>query len=377
MNKSKLEYIWLDGHKPTQSLRSKTLIKSNFSGKLDDCPMWNFDGSSTQQAEGNDSDCLLKPVAIYSDPDRSNGYLIMNEVLNADGTPHESNGRATINDDDDDFWFGFEQEYFLWNPDNNLPLGFPTNGYPSPQGQYYCSVGSENTFGRDCVEEHLDQCLEAGINVEGINAEVATGQWEYQIFAKGAKDAGDQVWIARYLAERNAEKYGLSINLHPKPIKGDWNGSGMHANFSNEVLRTCGDEKIFNKICDEFGKNIKKHITVYGADNDQRLTGDHETQSIDQFSYGVSDRGALVEKFDPPKYIIDQAEKIFQSANIDVGGLEYLVNSEDDKAYIYDINAMSNFVADPEIVLGFDPTDNLVDFVIKEIQKKVKLPVNL
>ena len=294
MNKSKLEYIWLDGYKPTQSLRSKTLVKSNFSGKLDDCPMWSFDGSSTQQAEGNDSDCLLKPVAIYPDPDRSNGYLVMNEVLNADATPHESNGRATINDDDDDFWFGFEQEYFLWNPDTDLPLGFPINGYPSPQGQYYCSVGSENTFGRDCVEEHLDQCLEAGINVEGINAEVATGQWEYQIFAKGAKDAGDQVWVARYLAERNAEKYGLSINLHPKPIKGDWNGSGMHANFSNEVLRTCGDEKVFNKICDEFGKNIKKHITVYGADNDQRLTGAHETQSINQFSYGVSDRGASI-----------------------------------------------------------------------------------
>ena len=125
MNKSKLEYIWLDGYKPTQSLRSKTLVKSNFSGKLDDCPMWAFDGSSTQQAEGNDSDCLLKPVAIYPDPDRSNGYLVMNEVLNADATPHESNGRATINDDDDDFWFGFEQEYFLWNPDTNLPLGFP------------------------------------------------------------------------------------------------------------------------------------------------------------------------------------------------------------------------------------------------------------
>ena len=296
MNKSKLEYIWLDGYKPTQSLRSKTLVKSNFSGKLDDCPMWAFDGSSTQQAEGNDSDCLLKPVAIYPDPDRSNGYLVMNEVLNADTTPHESNGRATINDDDDDFWFGFEQEYFLWDVKRNKPLGFPwpSEEEKSKQGQYYCSVGAANTFGREVVEEHLDQCLEAGINVEGINAEVAPGQWEFQVFAKGAKDAGDQVWVARYLAERNAEKYGLSINLHPKPIKGDWNGSGMHANFSNEVLRTCGDEKVFNKICDEFGKNIKKHITVYGADNDQRLTGAHETQSIDQFSYGVSDRGASI-----------------------------------------------------------------------------------
>ena len=294
-HKSKLEYIWLDGFQPTQSLRSKTRIERDFSGKVEDCPMWSFDGSSTQQADGNDSDCLLKPVAIFPDPDRSNGYLVMTEVLNADGTPHVSNGRATIDDDDNDFWFGFEQEYFLWDPITNLPLGFPENGYPSPQGQYYCSVGAANAFGRDIVEEHLDQCLEAGINVEGINAEVATGQWEYQVFAKGAKNAGDQVWVARYLAERNAEKWGVTINLHPKPIHGDWNGSGMHANFSNEIMRTCGDEKVFNKICDGFGgKNIKKHIEVYGADNDQRLTGLHETQSIDKFSYGVSDRGASI-----------------------------------------------------------------------------------
>ena len=293
--KSKLEYIWLDGFKPTQSLRSKTRIERDFSGKIEDCPMWSFDGSSTQQAEGNDSDCLLKPVAIFPDPDRSNGYLVMTEVLNADGTPHESNGRATIDDDDNDFWFGFEQEYFLNDPTTNLPLGFPENGYPAPQGQYYCSVGAKNAFGRDIVEDHLDQCLEAGINVEGINAEVATGQWEYQVFAKGAKNAGDQVWVARYLAERNAEKWGVSIDLHPKPIKGDWNGSGMHANFSNEVMRSKGGEELFNKICEAFdGKNIKKHMDVYGAHNEERLTGLHETQSIDKFSYGVSDRGASI-----------------------------------------------------------------------------------
>jgi len=291
-HKSKLEYIWLDGYSPTQSLRSKTRIERDFSGKLQGCPMWSFDGSSTKQAEGNDSDCLLKPVAIFPDPERSNGFLVMTEVLNPDGTPHESNARATIDDDDNDFWFGFEQEYFLWDPVTNLPVGFPENG---SQGQYYCSVGTENALGRDIVEEHLDQCLGAGINVEGINAEVAIGQWEYQVFAKGAKNAGDQVWVARFLCERNAEKWGVTINLHPKPIKGDWNGSGMHANFSNEIMRTCGDEKIFNKICEGFaGKNIKKHMEVYGADNDKRLTGLHETQSIDKFSYGVSDRGASI-----------------------------------------------------------------------------------
>ena len=290
--KSKLEYIWLDGFKPTQSLRSKTQIINNFSGKLEDCPMWSFDGSSTEQAEGSSSDCLLKPVAIYPDPCRENGWLVMNEVLTAEGLPHESNTRATIDDDDNDFWFGFEQEYFLWDDEEEIAFGFPKED--TGQGQYYCSVGANNTFGRDIVEEHLDQCLEAGINVEGINAEVAVGQWEFQVFAKGAKNAGDQMWIARYLAERNAEQDGLSINWHPKPIKGDWNGSGMHVNFSNSLLRKSGNDKIFFKVCEEFGKNINRHMDVYGADNDQRLTGKHETQSINEFSYGISDRGASI-----------------------------------------------------------------------------------
>ena len=219
----------------------------------------------------------------------------MTEVMNADGTPHVTNGRATINDDDNDFWFGFEQEYFLWDPDTNLPPGFPHGGFPAAQGPYYCSVGAANTFGRDCVEEHFDICLEAGLNVEGINAEVAAGQWEFQCFAKGAKLAGDEIWVARYLLERTGEKYGFAINYHPKPLGAtDWNGSGMHANFSNEMLRTCGSKETYDQICEAFGKNIERHISVYGADNDQRLTGKHETQSIDEFSYGVSDRGASI-----------------------------------------------------------------------------------
>lgn len=294
MAKTKLEYIWLDGYKPTQSLRSKTKIVSDFDGTLEACPLWSFDGSSTEQAEGNSSDCLLKPVAVYPDPGRKNAFLVMTEVLNPDGSAHESNGRATIEDEDDDFWFGFEQEYFLWDPETNQPLGFPSNGYPAPQGPYYCSVGAKNAYGRDIIEEHLDLCLDAGINVEGINAEVATGQWEFQIFSKGAQQAGDQVWVARYLMERTAEKYGLAINWHPKPLKGDWNGSGMHANFSNSTLRECGDKEVYDSICSSFEPFIDDHIAVYGADNDQRLTGAHETQSIDKFSYGVSDRGASI-----------------------------------------------------------------------------------
>ena len=121
--RTKLEYIWLDGYAPTQNMRSKTKVVEGFDGKLESCPMWAFDGSSTRQAEGDSSDCLLKPVAIYPDPARNNGYLVMTEVLNSDGTPHVSNGRALIDDDDNDFWFGFEQEYFIMDSQTLLHGG--------------------------------------------------------------------------------------------------------------------------------------------------------------------------------------------------------------------------------------------------------------
>ena len=297
MSKIKLEYIWLDGYEPMQFLRSKTKLvdASKFSGKLEECPIWSFDGSSTLQAEGGSSDCLLKPVFICPDPDRKNGYLVMSEVLNADSTPHPTNGRASIMiEDDSDYWFGFEQEYTLWDPDTELPLGFPESGYPAPQGPYYCSVGARKAVGREIVEEHLDLCIDAGLNIEGINAEVMMGQWEFQIFAKGARAAGDQIHIARYLLERTAEKYDVAINWHCKPVKGDWNGSGMHANFSDTKLRTAGSKEIYDEVCEKFRPVTAEHIAVYGPDNEQRLTGLHETQSIHEFSYGVSDRGASI-----------------------------------------------------------------------------------
>lgn len=295
MSKSKLEYIWLDGYTPTANMRSKTKIETNFSGKLEDCDVWAFDGSSTEQAEGGSSDCLLKPVAIYPDPARIDGYLVMCEVLNPDGTPHTTNSRATISSDvDDDFWFGFEQEYFIMDTQTDLPLGFPPGGYPGPQGLYYCSVGGKNTHGRELVERHADYCIQAGLNFEGINQEVACGQWEFQIFAKGAKNAGDQIWVARYILDRLTEDYGWYIEYHPKPVKGDWNGSGMHANFSNTLLRTCGSKETYEKVCEAFRPVTKEHIAVYGAYNELRLTGKHETASINDFKYGVSDRGASI-----------------------------------------------------------------------------------
>ncbi len=294
MPKFKLEYIWLDGYQPVPNLRGKTQVKEFDSfPTLEELPVWGFDGSSTMQAEGSSSDCLLKPVAIYPDATRVNGALVMCEVLLPDGTPHPTNSRATILDDPD-AWFGFEQEYFL--VEDGRPLGFPKNGYPEPQGEYYTGVGYKNVgdVARQIVEEHLDICLEAGINHEGINAEVAKGQWEFQIFGKGSKKCADQIWVARYILLRLCESYGVDVDWHCKPLRGDWNGSGMHANFSTKFLRETGGEEYFKKLMDAFEKNRDEHIAAYGPDNHMRLTGLHETQSIDQFSWGVADRGASI-----------------------------------------------------------------------------------
>ena len=288
----KLEYIWLDGYTPEPNLRSKTKILSlDAEPTLSDCPMWSFDGSSTEQAEGSSSDCLLKPVKIVPDPDRINGYLVLAEVLAADGSVHPSNSRGAF-DDDPDLWLGFEQEYVLQV--DGLPLGFPEQGFPGPQGPYYCAVGDGNVTGRDIVEEHLDLSLDAGLKVTGINAEVMLGQWEYQIFGKGAKEAADSVILTRYLLFRTAEKYGVGVELHPKPVKGDWNGSGMHTNFSTTKIREEGGEAYISELMSKFEKAHEEHIAVYGSSNEQRLTGFHETQSINTFSYGVSDRGASI-----------------------------------------------------------------------------------
>ncbi len=289
----KFEYIWLDGYTPEPNLRSKTKVLNleDYNGELDQVPMWSFDGSSTEQAEGHSSDCLLKPVRVYKDSGRKNAYLVMTEVLLPDGTPHPTNARAKISDDAD-AWFGFEQEYTFTV--NERPLGFPENGFPPPQGKYYCAVGSGNITGREIVEEHMDACLDAGIAITGINAEVMLGQWEFQCFGKGARNASDDLWICRYLLYRISEKYGITVEFAPKPVKGDWNGSGMHTNFSTKAMREEGGEPLFKAICESFGKVHDKHIAVYGSDNHERLTGLHETQAIDKFSFGVSDRGASI-----------------------------------------------------------------------------------
>jgi len=223
------------------------------------------------------------------------GTYVMCEVLNADHTPHESNtrncrDRITI---EDEWWFGFEQEYFMYK--DNWPLGWPasTKKKPRPQGDYYCGVGDGNVVGREIVDRHTEACMNAGIGITGTNAEVALGQWEYQVLGAGVR-AGDDMWMSRYILQKIAEKHDVTINFAPKPQKGDWNGSGMHTNFSNDEMRNRGSLHLHQTICEKLKAKHQEAMGMYGADNDQRLTGKHETQSIKKFSYGISDRGASI-----------------------------------------------------------------------------------
>jgi glutamine synthetase len=288
----KAEYIWIDGTEPTAKLRSKTKIISDGG----DLPIWGFDGSSTNQAPGDKSDCVLNPVFTCPDPIRGgDNVLVLCEVLLIDMTPHPTNTRAACAEITEKFAdqksiFGIEQEYTFFK--DGRPYGFPFGGFPAPQGGYYCGVGSDEVFGRDIVEKHMDLCLEAGLHLSGVNAEVMPGQWEFQIGPVAAPQVADELWIARWLLYRIAEDFGISATLDPKPVKGDWNGAGAHTNFSTEAMREGYDAII--TACEALGTRVSEHVAGYGADIEHRLTGMHETAPWSEYSYGVSDRGASV-----------------------------------------------------------------------------------
>jgi len=306
------EYVWIGGN---NELRCKTRTLSKAPAAVADLPMWNFDGSSTEQAPGTDSEVMLKPAAIFKDPFRPNGdnILVMCDCYLPDpdapdglGAPIPTNSRHACNAIMEKVkakepWFGIEQEYTLFEPDGVTPYGWPKGGFPDrPQGPYYCSVGTENAYGRAVCEAHYKACLYAGISISGINGEVMPGQWEYQVGPCTGIDAGDQVCMARYLMLRVCEQFGVRCSFDPKPIPGDWNGAGCHTNVSTNEMRAPGGYEVIKKAMERLGAPGKpeEHIKCYdvsgGEDNKRRLTGAHETAPIDKFSWGVANRGCSV-----------------------------------------------------------------------------------
>ncbi len=315
---SQAEYIWLDGAAPTAQLRSKTRLIASPEDRavaLTDFPRWSYDGSSTYQADGGDSDLLLEPVTFVPDPIRgAPHHLVLCEVLNADGTPHATNTRAPLRAEldagaaDEEPWFGFEQEYTLFT--DGRPLGFPKNGYPAPQGPFYCGHGADKVFGRDLVEAHTTACIAAGLMLYGINAEVMPGQWEFQIGYRGVLGesadpltVADHLQFARYLMGRLGERFGIEVRFDAKPVKGDWNGAGAHTNFSTYAMRAPGGLAAIHDAIERLRANHRVHIEGYGAGNGDRLTGLHETCAIDRFRSGVADRGASIRI---PRHVFEQ-----------------------------------------------------------------------
>lgn len=305
-----LEYVWLDGNSP-QQIRSKTKIiqtpedrdtlYNKHKNGIETFSTWNFDGSSTNQAETSNSELLIKPVNVFIDPFKNNGLLVLCVVLNTDMTPHKTNKRfylnQTVRTSDRETLFGWEQEYFIYDNKTKKPLGWPKDGYPESQGDFYCANGSNHVSGRDFVEEHAQLCQKAGLKISGINAEVALGQWEYQIGPVPAVDGSDQLWISRFILNRLSEKYNYYIELEPKPYKGNnWNGSGMHVNFSTKEMREDLENKkeLVIEACQKLSLKIDEHISVYGVNNEYRLTGHNETCSIKEYRWGIGDRTASV-----------------------------------------------------------------------------------
>ena len=315
------EYIWYDGNYKFRS-KTRTVTLDMVTEEYDEAgsngimpnfwPEWNYDGSSTNQADGSYSEIILKPVCVIPDPFNMRrqwpSFIILCDTYYPDGTPTKINHRIKAAEifkanAKEHPWFGLEQEYFMTKENSNTylytPLGWDY-GNTEAQGKYYCGVGHNTVFGRKLAEDHYNICLQVGLKISGINAEVAPGQWEFQIGPCEGIEAGDHLWLARYLLVRLAETYEIAIDFSPKPLKGDWNGSGCHANFSTLQMREGDIEtgetglEIINKAIDKLALKHDEHMAVYGEDNHLRMTGEHETSDYRKFTNGVANRGCSV-----------------------------------------------------------------------------------
>ncbi|XP_028827744.1 glutamine synthetase-like [Denticeps clupeoides] len=308
-------YIWIDG--TGEELRCKTRTLKEEPQGLEDIPEWNFDGSSTYQSNGSDSDMFLIPVRLFRDPFTLDpNKLVLCEVLNSSREPAETNCRHCCIQvmekiKEHEIWFGMEQEYTLLGVDKR-PFSWPTNGYPAPQGPFYCSVGADRAFGRDIIESHYRACLYAGIKIGGTNAEVMPSQWEFQVGPCEGVEMGDQLWMSRFLLDRVCEDFGVIASLDPKPLK-DWNGAGCHINVSTKSMREEGGLTHIKAAVEKLRNKHQEHISVYdphdGQDNLRRLTGLHETASIHEFSSGVANRGASVRI---PRHVAQEQRGYFE-----------------------------------------------------------------
>jgi len=339
-----LEYVWIDAD---GGLRSKNRVVDcdclnvNDVNDISAVGEWSFDGSSTGQATGTDSDVIIRPVAIYPNPfypTCSTGepvcfkaHLVMCDCYDKDGTPHSTNSRDQCAQTEaacarEEPLFGIEQEYVIFerlkpHQFSHCPYQWLNHTDPGcgDQGPHYCGVGGDRCFGRKIVDQHLKACLYAGIAMCGTNAEVMASQWEFQIGPLPALQVSDQLWMARYILMRITEEHGCSVSFHPKP-KSDWNGSGGHTNFSTAAMRTTFGNAMdaIKTACAKLQAAHAEHMPLYGKNNEARLTGTHETSSIHECTWGISDRGRSIRI---PRHVANQGHGYLEdrrpAANLD------------------------------------------------------------
>lgn len=317
-----VEYVWCSGKDTHHDLRSKVKTLRLAEDKLSELgihfntttlteklavadavlkllPEWNFDGSSTGQAMGRDTEVLLRPKVCMPHPFRTPAvtsiptFVALCECWLPTGKPAPGNTRhlaATVFNSAEDLepWFGLEQEYVFYK--DGRPLGWPESGEPAPQGPYYCGTGAGACFGRAYAEKHYELCLSMGLKLSGTNAEVMPGQWEYQVGPCTGIESGDHSLLARWVMLRLSELEGFEFNVDSKPKKGDWNGSGMHCNFSTAPMRVPGGLSEIKKSIERMSETFFHDVAAYGADNNERLSGAHETSRLDTFNVDVGTR---------------------------------------------------------------------------------------
>jgi len=309
-------YIWLSGRDTHHDIRGKdkTLYFTAAQVALPPqellekgaFPEWNFDGSSTEQAKGLDTEILVRPVRAFKNvlPTHAPStvrFIVLCECFLPNGQPTPDNTRAVARSvfDEDKAnhkpWFGIEQEMVLVDVEMQRPLGWPAHGYPAPQGPYYCGNGSAAAFGRKYHDKFYELGLAMGLKLSGINAEVLPSQWEFQVGPCEGIEIGDHLVVARWLYIRILEEDGIDVDFRAKPFPdGDWNGSGLHTNFSTEETRAEGGLTKIMEYIERLSHTVKDDVPFYGAENNQRLTGHHETSRIDQFGFGVGTRGTSI-----------------------------------------------------------------------------------
>jgi glutamine synthetase len=297
-----VEYVWIGGL--GDDIRSKARTIEGPVTSVKDLPKWNYDGSSTYQAETENSEVEIIPVALFDDPFRgAPNKIALCETQYSDTKFTATNFRRIARKiftekaiTEHEPWFGIEQEYILTKrvgSQIDWPLGWTPGEYPGPQGMYYCGQGSKYVYGREISDAHYKACLFAGVQIYGTNAEVFPGQWEFQVGTCKGIDVADHLTISRFLLKRVAEKFGVDVTFAPKPFMG-WNGSGAHTNYSTKGTREDVDMKCITKQLDGLSQFHTTCTKLYGEGNEARLSGKYETSSMEKFTYGVMNRAASV-----------------------------------------------------------------------------------